>query len=306
MEARQEAKLQMYRAVENYCDAHNDITSRNAAFATALNEFKQLIADINQVARLDDQRMTGITIDKNKSKQVLCERAADTASIISAYAATVGDNTLREQINFSISALLKTREDVLPARCQNIHDAGAARLDALAEYSVTQTTLDNLQTAIDDYSTAAPKLRAAVSERKTATANLAALYKTTDELLTIRLDKLVTIFKATEPDFVRTYETTRRIIKPPTTPTQLKGIVSSKIDNAPVKNALITVAPVEFDEDNPPFTAITDASGAYLIKPIPIGDYKVTAKAMSFQNFSEESVRVKLGDISHFDIQMSK
>lgn len=306
MDARQEAKLQMYNTVATYCSANNSIISGNVAFMAVFDEFIEQIANINQAAQQDDQKITGITIDKNIAKQTLCGQAADLASIISAYAATIGDNTLRMQIDFSVSTLMKTREDLLAPRCRNIYEAGVANLAALAAYGVKQAMLDDLQTAIDAYSAATSKPRAAISERKTTTANLAALFKATDELLETRMDKIAIAFKSANPTFVQTYEAARRLVKPPTTPTQLKGVVTDKTTAAPVKNAVITVTPDEPDADNPPFTATSDATGAYLIKPIPVGDYNITAVALGFQNFEDDNLHVKLGDVTHYDIELEK
>jgi hypothetical protein len=306
MNAQQEAKLQMYRAVENYCDANAAIIGTNAAFMAAFGDFKAKIAAIIITAQADDVPITGITADKNALKQALCGQAADLASIINAYAATVGNNTLRQQVDFSASALLKTREDLLAPRCQNIHDAGTANLAALADYGVTNQMLTALQTAIDAYAAATPKSRTAINERKTTTANLAAQFKETDGLLETRMDKIVVAFKTNDPDFVRTYEAARRLVKPPTTTTQLKGIVTDQADGKPIKGASITAAPDEPDITNPPITVTTDADGAYLIKPIIVGDYNITATATGFQNYEDTDVRAKLGDVNHFDIELVK
>jgi Carboxypeptidase regulatory-like domain len=296
----------MYATVENYCTENTNIISANIAFVTAFGDFKAKIAAVNVAAQLDDRKITGITVDKNKIRQSLCEQAADAASIITAYAATVGDNTLLKAVNFPISTLAKTSEDTLVPRCQNIHDAGETNLPALKDYGLTGTILTALQTSINDFAAAVAKPRTAISERKTVTENLVVLFKATDEILEMRMDKLVNTFKTTNPDFVKTYEAARRTLKPPTTTTQLKGIVTDKLTGAPIKNARITATPNDTDETTPPLVTTTDANGEYLFKPIIVDDYTITVTATGYQPFEDDEFHAALGDVNHFDIELVK
>jgi hypothetical protein len=273
MNALQEAKLKMYRATESYCDANAAIVASNVAFQTAFTGFKTNIETIISTLQADELVLTGITADKLQSKQKLCRMTAETAGVIYAYAVTVGDNTLKMAVDFPVSDLTRMREDSLAVRCQSIHDAGSANLAALADYGVTQASLDNLQTAIDTYSADTPKTRTAISQRKTMTAKLAHLFDETDTLLKDRLDKLVQIFNSAHPDFVQTYEAARRIVKPPTTHTQLKGTITDQTTHAPVKNATVTATLKPGDPpnagDQTPFITLSDAAGAYSFKHRP-------------------------------------
>lgn len=158
MNSRQEAKLNMYRAIEKQNDDNPQIISTVAAYQTAFNKFKSNIAAINQAAQQKDVSLKGIAADKNNLKQALCKKAAETAGIIYAYASANADETLKAEVNFTRSALLRTRDDALAPRCQNIHDR-AANQAALADYGIKPTDLTELQNAIDAYSAAAPKPR---------------------------------------------------------------------------------------------------------------------------------------------------
>jgi hypothetical protein len=304
MNANQEAKLRMYRATENYCGENSAIVDSNVAFKAAFDQFKANIAAIISTAQTDTVPLTGIAVDKNVYKQTLCEKAASIAAVIYAYAATVGNNTLKAEVNFPISELLRMREDSLPPRCQNIHDAGVANLAALADYGVTAAMLADFQTAVDRYSAETPKPRTAISQRKTTTVNLAALFDETDEILKDRLDRLVQIFKTAHPDFVRTYESTRRIVKPPHTTTQLKVCVTDKATKSPVKNAVVTGTPNDTGDE--PVTASTDSTGEALFKPAPHGLYTVTVTAIGYTTDETDDFDVKLGEINTLDVELVK
>lgn len=216
MNAKQIAKLKMYRATEQYCDNNPLIVASNVAFQTAFNNFKVKITAIINLTQQGDVVLKGITQDKQALKQNLCQMTADIAKLIFAYASATSNNTLKQEVNFSPSALAQTRDGQLVPRCQNIHDRGISNLSALADYGVTVQLLDNLQTAIDNYLAESPKPRTAISQRSTLTANLATLFTETDLILREQMDNLVVAFKTEYPDFVKTYESTRFIVDSPT------------------------------------------------------------------------------------------
>ena len=233
MNAKQEAKLNMYRATEKHVDDNAAVIASNLAFQTAFNKFKTNIVAITNTAQLKGVALTGITADKSSSKQTLCQLAAGIAGVIYAYASANSNNTLKQEMNLPVSKLMRTRDEELAPRCQNIHDKGTANLAALTDYGITAAMLATLQTAINNYSAETPKPRTALIGRKTANANLAALFKENDALLNDQLDKLAELFKTTNPDFVKTYESTRIIVDPPTKPKKPKVTANKQDDNEP-------------------------------------------------------------------------
>ncbi len=148
MNANQQAKLKSYRSTENLCDANTAIIAANLAFQTAFAQFKTNIQSIISTAQSDSVPITGIAVDKNMMKQALCEKTAEVAAIVYAYASTTGNNTLKAEVNTSVTALNRLREDALAPRCQSIHDIAEANLADLADYGITPAMLAALQEAI--------------------------------------------------------------------------------------------------------------------------------------------------------------
>ena len=303
MNATQEAKLKMYRAVESYLTANNSIIAANVAFMAAFTRFQEIIGSILSTAQADDVPKKGIAMDKAGMKKKLCDDASILAGLISAYAVTKGNNTLKMEVDYSYSSLMKLRDEMLPPTCRNIHAAGAENLAALADYGVTAAQLSALEDEIDDYAQISPKPRVAISERKALTAALKTLFDQADAALEQRMDKLVQTFKPAHPDFVETYEATRRIVKMPTTTTQLKGTVTAAATAAPIPNANVTAAPSK--ENSPPLTTTTDAAGDYSFKPIPHGDCQITVTAAGYNDFQTE-IEVEMGEINDLDVELEK
>ena len=287
----------MYRAVEQHCDENAAIVGTVAAFQTAVTNFKIKVAEIIGTEQLSAIAITGIAEDKANLKQMLCQKAADVASIISAYAAANNNNTLGEQVDYSLSKLQKTRDDQLSPLCQNIHDVGNTNLNEIKDFGLSSAILADLQTAITNFSASTPKPRTAMSHRKTHLSNLADLFKATDLILKGQMDKMIVGFKATEPNFVKDYKSNRVIVDPGTTSTQLKGVVYASADDKAIKDATVTI--VETGA-----SVTTSATGKYSFKPVPPGTYTVTVTADGFSDFSATGVFAKMGTANVLDVPM--
>lgn len=297
MEARQDAKLTMFRAVEQHCENNRPIINQVAAFKSTFELFKAKIAEILSAIQLSDLSLAGITADKLNCKQNLAQISADIAGIIYVYASVIDNQTLKQEMNTNVTKLSQTRDDQLAPRCQNIHDRGTENLEALNDYGITVEKLAALQTAINEYNAVTPKPRTAVSQRKTHNSNMRRLFKEADEILKDRLDKLVVTFRSGNPDFVTTYESNRIIIDPAVTATQLKGVVTTQADNNPVKNASIAIVGTAAK-------AVTNSSGEYLIKPAPAGQFTLKITANGFEDSEIEGINIKLGGINTLDLRI--
>ncbi|HEX8736288.1 MAG TPA: carboxypeptidase-like regulatory domain-containing protein [Pyrinomonadaceae bacterium] len=297
MRSLQEAKLNMYQTVKTHCDGNATVVASIPAFQTAFNDFKAKIAEIVAAAQQKSADLTGITADKNQRKQALCQQTAKIAGALYAFAATTSNNELKQQVNVSLSKLQKLSDNQLIARCQNIHDAGVANIDALGDYGIKPGLLSALQTAIDEYAAAAPKPRTARSQRKALTGSLSDLFKEADAILIDRMDSFINLIRETNPDFADIYENARQIVDPNTTTTQLKGVVTNKTDGTPIKGASVTIIEI-------PQTTTTDSAGEYSFKPIINGKYTMQVKAAGFQDFEDDEVEVKLGAVNHVDVEL--
>lgn len=287
MNALQEAKLTMSRAVEKLCDDFPAIIALIPALAAAVTELKAHIAEILSLDQAIGTDLKGITRDKSVLKTELAKRASIVAGAIYAYATVIKNNTLAQEVDTNYSKLAKTRDDSLAPRCQTIRDKAQSLRSELADYNITSQTLTDLQTAINNYQAATPKQRTAVTDRKVQNKQQTASFKKIDELLTKRMDKLVATLSATHPEFVAKYESDRQVLDPRTTSTQLKGTVKDAAGN-PIKNATITVVELNL-------TTKSDAEGKYSFNPINFGKFTIKFTANGFPTFEKQDCEIKLG-----------
>ena len=294
MNATQESKLNMYRATQKHCNDNAAIVATVPAFATTLTAFNSKVSAIISTAQQEDLVTKGITVDKSVAKKTLCQLATDIAAPIFAFASASSNNTLKQEVNFSFSDLLKTKDDILAPRCQNIKDLGTANLAALAPYGLTAASLTALQTTIDGYQVKVPTPRNSAAQKKTIRENLKKLIKEADTVLKEQMDKTVVGFKAAHPDFVSTYKANRVIIDPGTSATTLKGVILNSLDKKPVSGATIDI--VELGTKT-----TSNQTGAYEIKPIPAGIYTISLSAVNFKDKIEKEVTVKQGQITNLE-----
>jgi Carboxypeptidase regulatory-like domain len=295
MNKNQNAKFKMYRATEKHCDDNTEITKNMPAFVAAFNNFKAIITEINDTTQAKSVILRGIAIDKNESRQSLGSKVTEIAGLIFAFASATGNNTLKQEVNVSETKLLQHNEERFVSRCQNVYAKGLENVALLADYGITNQTLENLKSLIDDYLAKSPNTRNATGNRKTLNSNLTALFKKADTVLKEQIDKLIIVFRAEHPDFVKTYEANRIIIDAASTTTQLKGKVTAKTDGTPIKGATVNVVEANL-------TVLTDAKGNYLVKPIVVGKYTVKFSAVGFASKEIDDVDAKLGAVNVLNV----
>lgn len=297
MNARNEAKLNMYRAVQLFCSNNNAITATSPAFTTALAALGANISAIISTASSETEVITGIATDKTVLKKNLSQAAADLAALVYAYAVSINNNTLKQEVNYAYSDFYRIKDDLLAPTAKNVHDAATANLVALAPYGVTAPMLAALLTTIQNYGTAVPTPRNAKALKSTYAANLKQLFKQTDNLLKNQMDKIAVSFKTAQPDFYNTWLNNRIIIDPSKTETQIKGLVTDQLKNTPVIKISVTLTgPTNSN-------TLTDIDGKYIFKPIIPGTHKLQVEAPGFQP-ATVTVVVKLGQALTQDIQL--
>jgi Carboxypeptidase regulatory-like domain len=298
MNANQESKLNMYRTVQDICNLNIAIITGIPALQSVFNALVEFIENIISAATNESLVISGIAIDKTVAKKNLCQSATNMAGLIFAYASSIKNNTLKQEVNFAYTDLFRLRDEELVPAVQNIVTAANTNLADLADYGVTAATISSLQAIIAEYSTAVPQPRSAKSIKEMYGKNLKQLFKDTDDLLKTQMDKLVANLKTTEPNFVSTYKSARVIIDPNKTTTQVKGLISSGEGETPVANATVQIIGITAA------TTTTDVNGNFIFKPVVHGTYQVTITAAGFQGKTITGLLVKLGQITTVDIQL--
>ena len=222
----QEAKFNAARATEQHVDANLAVISGIPAFLALYNQIKAKIAAIGETAQLKGGSLSGIATGKSGLRQTLTAKTLVISGIVYTYAADIGDQTLKAEMDIKQSRLTRTRDEELAPLCQFVHDRAQTHRAALADYNITASDLTALQTAIDNYKADVPKPRTALSNRKTVNANIRTHFKELNDFFK-RFDRQIESLTQINPNFVSTYFSTREIVDPPTKSKKVGNIPNS-------------------------------------------------------------------------------
>lgn len=289
MTDQQNAKLSMYNVVVSVMDDNTAKVATVPALVTVAANFKTTAEAISNTAEQQATITTGVTPDKNATRESLRNTTVNIAGILYAYAVSVNNIILQGKSKITYSALRDLKDDELGERAQSIHDEANAVIASLPPFGITAAVLASYQTLIDTYEAKSPAPRAAQSQQVALTTQLKDLFKQADSTLKNSMDKLMLNFKTTDPQFFNTYTAAREIIDAGSSTTKAIGTVTTTPGNATVDGAVITV-------QDQPYTATSNASGAYeLLIPVP-GTYNLICSHPTFGETIQKNVVITLGN----------
>lgn len=297
MNARQESQLNMFRAVENHCDANASIISSLPAFHSSYLTFKSKIPTLIGTMQQEDLVTKGITISKGEAKKQLCRFVSQIASSVFAYAYATNNSQLQKEVNFSYTRLIQTKDDSLVPRIKNIFDVTHENLSALAPYAINDNKMDEFSKLMKEYNIKVPDPRNATAIKSTVRTNMKNLISECNILLKNQMDKSIVMLKDQYPDFVNTYTSNRIIIDPPKGQTLLKGFIIDKHTKEPINEAKISI-------DN--FTAIADSKGKYQITNLRLGTYTIEILASGYKTELKTRFVIKQGKINSYSTALEK
>ena len=297
MTSRQEAKLNMYNAVVSYCGANSAIIASIPAFQSAFNDFQDIFESILETAQLESQNITGVAMDKTQLRTSVAEKTANVAAAVFAYAVSTNNNTLKERVNYSLTELLRLKDELLSPTCADISQAANDNIANLAPYNITAATLTDLNTTNGQYSLSVSAPRNAVSQRATYKTTIKNLFKEGDDILKKQMDKIALQFKTTNLEFYTTYLNNRVILDAGTSTTQAEGIITQTGTETAISGVAVQVV-------GQSYSATSNGSGNYKVKiPIP-GTFSIKFSKAGFGDKTIDNVEITLGQSTSLDVQL--
>ncbi len=214
MNSQQNSIYAMFIRVLRVLDDHQTAWATNAKFAANRATLSANVQSIAKAQKEQETDKTGITRDKETSREVLASLAFEAASGIRSYAADTDNRELEQSVKFTEAGLAAMTEARLTATSEVIHTAGVKHLAQLAEYGLTTESLESLKTAIDNFKGAQPETRLAINNSTQATITLRKLLTATTDLLKRQLDTKMVMFKKSHEGFYNAYSQARNIIEP--------------------------------------------------------------------------------------------
>jgi hypothetical protein len=212
MTDRQENKRSMYLAVRAVTDTFEPAWLGLPAFVQIYTRYKTELEDLAVMAEAQERATTGVTGDKQQAKEQAITLAIKVGSATFAYASVTENLTLQGLVNYTKSALDKSRDTVLIDKLKVIYEAGNDNVANLADYGITAADITAFETAITSYTEQVQNPRTAIAEGAAATDRLAEIFDTIDGILKKQMDKLMEVLKASDDEFYVKYRKARIIV----------------------------------------------------------------------------------------------
>ena len=222
-----ENKLTMYEAVVSLLDSNTAKLASLTALTPVIADFKDRIAAIKEKDTLANTAKAGKSQIKAADEAALIDDAVTIASALYALGSATNDDRLKAMSKVTKSSLVALRDTQLANDVTNIKNLADANAATLTGYGITAPMIAALDTKITAFNTSLGAREVSSSISTSAFQQLDAMFKDADTLLKDQIDKIMVIFKNSDPQFYGEYENSREIInlghrfkkdEPPVTP----------------------------------------------------------------------------------------
>lgn len=199
-------------SVKGVMDKHGKIYNSVPMLAQTVGEYYVLLEEIKEVGAWTEMDTTGETSAKIVAKAKLASLASRLAASGMVYAFDREDTELEAALDYAYYKIRYARDS------ETLQIAGAISTELLnhranlAGYMVTEEHLADLQEHIQKFKEAMEIKGGAKSRRVADTKRLVRLFKSTDDILYRKMDKLMIRLKTDYPDFFIAYRSARKIV----------------------------------------------------------------------------------------------
>jgi acetolactate synthase regulatory subunit len=213
MTDRQESKLNMYLKVLEACRNYEKKYSHILIMVEVVRQLEENINAIRQTAQQQAGTITqGFTAEKQKTINLLTEQCVKLANILYVYGFRTNNQQLLSKMSINKRMLYNGHDNEILTLTKNVSAELATYIPMLGNYGIDPTELDAFNKTIATFETLISKPQITIGERKLHTGNLKHLFAEADSILYDQLDKLIVLFKTSDPDFYNLYKTARNII----------------------------------------------------------------------------------------------
>lgn len=305
MNSMQENKLSMAYTVLETCRKNRGKWENLPAFVQAYAGLEGVIQGIENALEVQITNTKGITINKHRVREGMVYTGLKVAGAVHAFAETINDDELKEEMRFGKSALLKSRDSYVIQKCQLIADRASANVASLGDFGVTVSIIQAFQAKIDEFSQKSPRPRMAVTDRNKATQEMGTLFTRLNKVLGGVMDKLMESYREEDPGFYAVYHGSREVVDYGIKYTNLFGVVVEAATKSPIGKAIVVIAMIREDGSVVTHTANTSRDGSFGFEKIEAGEYEVTVERAGYVR-GIEKLDIRRGRSHRVEIFLTK
>ena len=212
MNTEQTNRVTMFKTVSAYLGQHNSVWSGMPLMVTAVQQLNDIIAAMNLAAQKQETATMGAVQDKAAARDALEDVLFLMCEALGVLGHTGSDRELSALVDLSPSKLAQMSAEELSNRATSVLAQATARTQDLAALNVTATNVTELSQALQDFNGSKEQPRTSTAQQMAQTQSLSSLVSDGSGVLRNQTDKLVNLFRRSNPEFVAGYRGARVIV----------------------------------------------------------------------------------------------
>ena len=204
--------MRMFLNTQETLDENTTLWSSIPVLLDVKNNFDELIQRIEETNEKTQPASKAVTASKAGVLKGLTQKVVSLAGALQAYATITGNAKMAGEVKLVKSDLTHARETDVEALVTPVTDSARKELENLTDYGVTEATITETETSIDQYTALIGKPRIIRNQAFAAMSLLDELFDTANDLLKNRLDPLMIRFKFSDTEFYCEYKRARTIV----------------------------------------------------------------------------------------------
>jgi hypothetical protein len=293
--------LSMFYKTESTCAHYQPVWINDMVFAASYNAFKSKIPLIEQNRDAQLTPTKWATENKEIKQGIVEEKMRFVINRLQSFANATGNNDLYSSVNFTPTDMKRSRGAKLIGICNVIVTKANENMGELANYGITPAVITDLEAANSAFSDSLTTPGTLKSGTKTATENLAILFKEAETILTKRLDLDIEVYKHSNPDFYSQYKNARMVISKSGRSILLMAHAEDAASGEPLKNATFTFTL----QGNPSANLVKKSAekGNLRVPSLAEGIYNVTIEKTGYAT-QQQTVTVVKGETSYLEVKL--
>lgn len=158
--------------------------------------------------------MNGVGISERKLslKQAIGIKAAALSGAMQVLALELNNPDLAKSVHLNKSDVDNAREQDIDGMVRNVVSKVQENLDDLADLGVTEAVLTETLTTVEEFNGLIGKPRSILNNKYVTLDSIEQLFDEGNDLLRNRMDRLLLMFKDSNPEFYNGYERARTIV----------------------------------------------------------------------------------------------
>ncbi len=207
----QSNQFRMYLSTQAFLDSNASIWSGIPRVVNFKNFFDEIISRIH--AKTETTKLgVGVTQKKDQLKDVIANKTSMLSGILQIIAAEQNDMDLVKAIKVCKSDILRLKESDVDATVNNMTTKATENIKLLADFGVTQDIITELNASVEDFNVLIGKPRTILSQKYAALNNIEELFVVGNEVLKLKMDNAMVIFRDLQSEFYTGYQSARTII----------------------------------------------------------------------------------------------